>query len=557
MAKKWLVTTLLIFSSLAGAAETQTPYCAAVRGNGEAMPAHWGALAQMMEKFGAPVGMAGGSSASITTFLWESISMNPLVEQSSANDRGNVEALLMKSLEGVTYHLLEKPEWSALATWITKAQQTQSFKALLSYDRSVEFAAQLPKLMQALRDLKETEIFYGPAVREIAALARDPQISTSGMKRRLMAKRLIELKKALSVFGKFDVKNDPQIFVRAGLIDFAAMARRFGALADFMSLRDASVDTTRLFSSMIATCSPSSIGKTWNEIISSDPNCQNALASAFDSYFASYQFTQRSRAYDRVGANRRVLITTSVVKGASAARFRASKSLPLAPADLRFGYWGNSADLAKIQKTFEHGIDPLSQLDKSKRFMPLPSAQWIQALSLSPAEPGLSAALELKSVGLNSDLISFGGWSDLHPVPVLKAAGCERVVYVTRRGGDALFGIGVAKRLLNLDKPDWSEIDRTTSGNQSQIRNNNGSNDDQSSQWSMMYNLRNPKSSFAASINAADAVICTDWDAFDVKSQFATMIVDSYRSAIVTSKDANPVDPAKGFAPYAGCIPLQ
>jgi hypothetical protein len=51
--------------------------CAAIRGNGQYLFSHFGALARFTEEFGAFQATVGGSSTSITSFIYESLLMNP------------------------------------------------------------------------------------------------------------------------------------------------------------------------------------------------------------------------------------------------------------------------------------------------------------------------------------------------------------------------------------------------------------------------------------------------------------------------------------------------
>lgn len=51
--------------------------CAGIRGNGQNLFAHYGALARHVEEYGAITCAAGGSSGSIITFLLESIWASP------------------------------------------------------------------------------------------------------------------------------------------------------------------------------------------------------------------------------------------------------------------------------------------------------------------------------------------------------------------------------------------------------------------------------------------------------------------------------------------------
>ena len=61
--------------------EGDLPLCVGVRGNGPRLWAHFPSLARVVEAFGPIHGMAGGSSATVTGFLLESIEANPFVTQ--------------------------------------------------------------------------------------------------------------------------------------------------------------------------------------------------------------------------------------------------------------------------------------------------------------------------------------------------------------------------------------------------------------------------------------------------------------------------------------------
>lgn len=561
-----------------------TPYCVAVRGNGELAPAHWGALARTFETYGAPEGMAGGSSASMTTFLWESAIQNPLLSRDSF-EQGRELALMFKALEGVTSILYEQRGWSSLVEWVQQIQKTERYNPVTALFENSSLAQQLPQAIAALKDLKDSGVFYGPAVKAVSDLVFDPSITTDRQKQNQLKLRIEALKQSLAVFGKFDAKNDAQLFVRAGVVDFQSLAERFGALGDFLALRNAPPQATAAFKTFLETCLPASAGQNWSQITAQQPQCRDQLAVSVDQFFANYKFNSQNRVHDPVGKFGKALVTTSVVSGPSAAAFReiqkkyasdltgkTGAEVRLKSDDLHFGFWGPPPMLQNLGAQLQSQSNPYSMLDKSKRFKDLGPATWKQALALSPAEPGLSPALEFSSVGLNPDWISFGGWSDLHPIPVLKAAGCERVVYVTRRGGDSPFSIGVVKRLLGFSAPGWELLDQTgADAKQSIALNNNGSDAYPDSLWNKLYNLRNPDSSYAASIAAADAVLCTDWNSFDVKTQFTKLIQDAYAAPMYESRAPahsgysqlrtispadNVVDPQLGYAPYAGCIPL-
>ena len=99
---------------------------------------------------------------------------------------------------------------------------------------------------------------------------------------------------------------------------------------------------------------------------------------------------------------------------------------------------------------------------------------------------------------------------------------------MTRTGGDSLFAQGVAKRLLNLDRS-WQFL---STSDEFKIQNNNlnnlGDPKDLTSSWSQIFNVANPKSSYMRSVSLADAVVCTDWNKFDITKDFSAMIKEAY-----------------------------
>ena len=166
---------------------------------------------------------------------------------------------------------------------------------------------------------------------------------------------------------------------------------------------------------------------------------------------------------------------------------------------MEFGYAGRLQDLAKVQAE-------LGQYDdvKSQKFMSLGAMTWERMLSLSPAEPGLT---KVQPFSLDSKkLYSFGGWSDLAPIQVLKALGCEKTIYVTRQGGDSTFAQGVAA-LGGL-----------------------------SDHMSALFDFENPDSSFQQAVQMTDDILCSDWDNIqgddgDPLSQIKNLITHTYEDA--------------------------
>ena len=108
--------------------------------------------------------------------------------------------------------------------------------------------------------------------------------------------------------------------------------------------------------------------------------------------------------------------------------------------------------------------------------------------------------------------------------PVLKSAGCKRVVTITKGDGVGTFGGGMIKRLLNLDYPSWEELPSLAK---------TGDPDDSTSIWSRYQNLSNPNSSFNNGLRSADAIICANYDLLEFgKDPMSAFFNDGYSAPI-------------------------
>jgi hypothetical protein len=566
---------------LASNPSLQGGYCLAIRGNGDAMPAHWGGMAHALESFGVPSGVAGGSSGSISAFLLESVIMNPLVSEA---DRVEKLAFLIKSFEGFTYYMAEKPEWKAVRDLVNTIDNSRAQKEplvelqkILAGQSVEKVLGQGSKLGAALREIQTTGIFGGVAIQKLLVAYQKYSVEKTENRKVELLIHLQQVKKSFEVLGAFDAKNDRDLFLRDGVIDFSALAKLFGRMGDFYSLSGAPRDLQKLFEVWLNACSANSKGRTWSEIAEKNPGCAKNFGMLIDSYFQKTK-GEEYRIHDTVGQHLPALISTSVVVGESAKSVGRLKiefdgnygqgfdgEMSIANDDLKFGYWGSQRDLNAAMSVIQSVRFPAAKIDKSKRFLALGEEEWSKPLSLSPAEPGLSPFLPFRSG--RDTLLSFGGWSDLHPIPALKAMGCGKVVYLTRMGGDTLFGQGVAKRLFRLDDIRWEDLDGSNPA--AVKRNHNGVRENQNGRWSQMYNLANPRSSYSFSLSMADAVICTNWNDFDLKKEFRRLIQDSYSAPIfvrgapvgvaskefsVIQKSDNSFDSALGYPRYAGCI---
>jgi hypothetical protein len=538
-----LILTVFVTNALwslvaqAAPAIREAPYCLALRGNGESQPAHWGALARTVELNGLQKLMSGGSSATISMFWLEAMAANPHVLNQKSQLQKERVSLMLKSLLG-------------FVGIVKKSTEFQDFMELFG---KIDLAKKtdVTKSLQSLVQKKNLTAAQGTLIRAYNLGLLDPEYASlilRALENQDLKKSqfyISELQETLRVFGAFNAATDQNIFFRSGIVSFERLAKSFGKIAHFYSAQGADNDLEAEWLAFFKMCAPISVGKTWTELMQDEPMCGQKFTSLFQSHFAPNQ-PEIPMEELQVGYAIPALPTTSVLIKEAAIQARSAMTeyhAKMDPAfgksfkinqtdDVRFGYWGTAANLAKIAANLQGTQD-----EKSRRFYPFGQASWKEVLSLSPAEPGLSRLKTFKNQG--QTLVSAGGWSDLHPVLVLKAAGCENVIYLTRQGGESLFAQGVAKRLLNLDRS-WEHLETSTTEIKARNAdpNNRGDSFDQTSTWSRLYNLGNPQSSLNESLRQASAIFCTNWNAYDIKTELVQLIENSYRSSFqVQSSD--------------------
>jgi hypothetical protein len=488
-----------------GGGSDEARVCAAVRGNGERIPAHFASLARLVEHYGPLDAIAGGSSGSITSFLYESIASNPSTIECgevscSATARAERVAFLLKSLQGTLEVLAQSPEVQALGrlSKLVAEVKAQGIEELAAED--VEAAR------EALLAILESDEL-GPLVnRELVELLVDSPDP---------AMHVRDIAGAISGLGSFAAPTALEL-VRPGVIDFRGFADLIGRIGSFYA-GEGPYDPAAM-ESILAACAPASRGMVWSQaaaLLAGGTTCGERFAQVLTAYRAAWTSTSHNRADDPIGARLPVLVMTSVVQGDGAVEmaraqeaYRAGEVPTLAVDfdDVRIGYFGQRADLDRVAKN-ERGFADL----KTKKFLALGERSWRDVLSLSPAEPGLARALELEN-----GWYSAGGWPDLHPVQVLENLGCDQVVYVTRRGPESSFAQGVGT-LLGMSDAERAEL----------------------------YDL-GATSGFAAALEQAGAVWCTDWN--QVGGDLESLAVDAYDAPMETS------DPffTDGVSPYAG-----
>lgn len=502
-------------------------YCIALRGNGEAEPAHWGALARSVEQLGLPSAMAGGSSATVSMFLMEAIAGHPMIQGQPVEVQKERASLMLKSMVAFFGEIQKTNSWHDFKKLYGLASSLKDSDVLNKVLSQIE-ARQFQQAKAVLDQGVQLGLLDPESLAPIYAAFQKKDVKRS----EFYVRELIDTSK---VFGHFKATGEgsENIFFRSGIVSFERAAVSFGKIAGFYALASQNSNQAQNWKDFFGTCQSGSIGKSWVQIAQANPNCAGIFAKLFQTEFANGG--TKDFELNRVGQQFPVYPSTAILTGTAVTEFREAHldyhrqmsqkfgaNFQLTNSDdIRFGYWGDPDVLQRM----EDGLDMNDE--KSRRFVPLGSATWRQVLALSPAEPGLSPLKEFTTES-GKEFVSAGGWSDLHPVLVLKSAGCQNVLYITRRGGESLFAQGVAKRLFNFDRS-WKLLN---SDDPSIAKmNDQGDSSDQSSLWSYLYNLGNPHSSFNQALGAANAVMCTNWNDYPVQSKFIELVEDSYRAS--------------------------
>ncbi|MEM7142280.1 MAG: hypothetical protein AAF548_14755 [Actinomycetota bacterium] len=464
--------------------------CVGVRGNGPRLWAHFGALARIAEQYGPITCAAGGSSGSITAFFIESIEINPAIDtcgdDQDCNNRGrrNREALLYKSVTGL-------PD---VGLGGDIQQLVELGNALAAADVLALLEGPTPQEgVDALqRVLADVVPLFNQEIAELLAQSPDPVFH---------ARDIVE-----SVIGALDFAlDDPVPFVRPGIVNFDQLSNILGRMASFYSgygpFDGPGVDA------WLDACAEASRGLTWEETVglpgTKGRTCGQEFADLYNAYRVDFDATSpTSRIDDPIGQYRRILAVTGVLTGDAVGQWEtardqyyAAETVEFTPDfdDVQIGYWGRDRDLRRIERRLDRDFPGL----QTDQFVALGQSSWREVLSASPAEPGLSAGVPLRT-----GEISVGGWADPLRVQVLEAMGARRTISVNRLGGVGGFTSGVAQLLGASD----AEVDA-------------------------LFGFEN--SDFRVALDNATGMWCTDWDApdtFDVAGLFA----DGYNAPFET-----------------------
>ena len=467
--------------------------CAGIRGNGQNLFAHYGALARHVEEYGAITCAAGGSSGSITTFFMESMWANPLLHacnrrngRCDPQERDARYALMLKSVIGLTNAgLFEDVDTvGALLAGVSDGDIIGLLTSSLPEEGVEAF-------IRLLRDLGP---LINPEVIALLLTSPDPVFH---------AKDIIDgLQKGVQF-----VVDDPRVFLRTSVVNFDQFATLLGVYGSFYA--GYGPEDRRGVRRWLRRCASESVGLTWEQTAQL-PGVDGATCGEnFNDLFNDYRerFAEEggaNRADDPVGTYFPAFGVTGVLKGDAIAEWEAARAawinatpIPFEPdfADVGVGYWGDEQELRRMQRRLNRRFEDLV----SRQFTSLGASSWREVLSASPAEPGCSPGVPLKS-----GFVSVGGWADPLRVQPLVALRAGSVIAINRLGGVGGFTEDVT-RLLNATDQDISDL----------------------------YSTTDPSSSFFVGLDIATGVWCTDWDG--QMSIPSLLFNDAYTSPLITS----------------------
>ncbi len=503
--------------------------CAGIRGNGQNLFAHYGALARHVEEYGAITCAAGGSSGSITTFVLESIWANPDVHQCSNERKGHGwwsrsrktncrseardarMALMLKSVTG----LVDTGLFQDIATVnaLFEGISAGDIVALLQSDTPMEGVDALTRVLRDLGPLINPEVF------ELLATSPDPVFHATDI--------IQGLEKGLQF-----IVDDPAVFLRTSVINFDEVASLFGLYGSFYAAYGPA-DRTGV-AAWLDACAKPSIGLTWQETTQLPGTEGRTCGDTFTDLFNDYREAVATngganRADDPVGKFLPVFGVTGVLTGdaiplweEARAAWVAADPIPFEPdfADIGVGYWGQDRELARMDRRLDRKYDDLV----ADQFVPLGPATWREVLGSSPAEPGFAPAIPLEA-----GVLSVGGWADPLRVIPLEALGARRTITINRLGGVGGFTEAVT-RLLNAGDAGVAAL----------------------------YSTTDPTSSFYIGLDQATGVWCTDWDSQNGDPNM--LFNDAYNSPFIT-EDRRFLRPRNGYSnvgpdiSIGGCTP--
>lgn len=490
--------------------------CVALRGNGTHIVSHITSLAKITSEWGVVDAAAGGSSATITTFMYESMRMNPAIKGLDEAKKREAISLLLKSLIGFADELVTAPEWLAAQSSVIIA------KKLLDggvFDIPTTEVSKIATSLKSIFQSNDIRALINPEVIKML----DPLASESSYGGH--QNRVLEVRKAALSLTNLDA-TDADVFFRPGVINFPYFIEMIGRVADFYAGRG----VERLeFDEFLRNCSEGSRTLLWSELAkqkSGNLSCGQRFSQIVQAWRKAYEGKESSRLKEVPGLGMRSIAITSVVdssKGIEALKSYdklyvsgAKRKLDFTFDDVKFGYWiskGFAPDL--IDAWRKSSNDAKAQRSKGLGV----ANSWQEILEKSPREPSLGRYVEFAKEEPAAGSISLGGWADLHPVQVLRFAGCKEIIYLTRRTGETTFitkgqpFVGRARfglaELLGMSETEYNAI----------------------------YNLENQASSYSGALRETNGVWCTDWNKFSAKEQRG-IALDGWNAPLVTKFEA-------------------
>jgi len=486
----------------------------ALRGNGTHIIAHITALAKIIPQWGTIDVFSGGSSATITTFFYESMVLNPAVQELNEESKAEALALMLKSLVGYAQEALSQPEWRVVLAFSDLAVKFQENGIL---GPNVETSTNPTEKIKAVLNAYEFKYLINPEVESM--LSTNPGMNYGGLQNRIR-----EVQKSISSLTDLDA-SEADVFFRPGLVNFPAFVEIIGHVADFYA--GVGVEPTA-FKDFFKYCASGTTNQLWTELSSkSTPGatCGDRFSQMVRTWKATNNGKQSTRLSDSPGKGVESIMITSVVEDTEAInrlkKYEISyqsdgkRRLDFNFADVKFGYWSSTGVRDSLIATWSNS----SRGEKSQKAIWLGHANsWREILEKSPREPSLGKYTVFGPNELLSGALSLGGWADLHPTDVLREAGCDETIYITRRTDETPFitkgppfsdrkPFGVAE-LLGLNESDYNKI----------------------------YNLDAPDSAFSYALRQATRVWCTDWNQFSALQQ-RDIAMDAWNAPIITIRD--------------------
>jgi len=414
--------------------------CVGIRGNGNWIYSHYPSLARIVEEIGTIDAAAGGSSASVTTYILESIQSNPMVANGDLCDmeRRARTSFLLKSVEAIDEYLNIANPFTDRGDEATKWMTESNI---------------LERLMQggdaAGEAIEEILEYLGDVLLNIANPEFFAMVEQLAHNRDLQAKIVADILNSL--LNPLGIVDSPAYFIRPMPLAMAAASPIHDTVGSFYSAY-APVDGD-LYEYMLDQCASAGLGLAWREanetLTDNGMKCGDFFRQLVADFIdqrdvAGSELVYPSRLDEPLGTeSQSSIIAVAVIRDQGITVYDEAKkdyfggnlnsTWDMNFDDVYFGYWGSDDVLNLVKK----GIESFDDL-KSQKADLIGQTTWRDILIRSPGEPGLSNGIE-GTDGDGQPYVSIGGWPDLTPTQILKALGCDNVMLVSRRDGSGDF----------------------------------------------------------------------------------------------------------------------